>query len=359
VREEIIARLGLRDPFVQISGFDRPNLHFSVERFFDDADKDAALVERVAGYAKPGIVYTATRRDAERIADLVAAAGPRAAAYHAGLSRAEREAAQNAFMDDELDVIVATTAFGMGVDKPNVRFVLHHAIPESVDAFWQEVGRAGRDGEPSATLLLYRPEDLGLRRFFAAAGKVDVAEIAEVAAALREAGGPVDPGAIQVRLELSASKLMTAVGRLEEAGAVAVRPDGLIEPSGALDKAAVEEAASIQADREDFDRSRVDMMRAYAELSDACRREFLLSYFGEVSDPPTPCGNCDVCDAGNAQPAPADAPFAVGARVVHPKWGAATVQRYEDDKLVALFDDVGYKALSLEVIAASDLLKPA
>jgi ATP-dependent DNA helicase RecQ len=97
------------------------------------------------------------------------------------------------------------------------------------------------------------------------------------------------------------------------------------------------------------------MMRAYAELSGACRREFLLSYFGEATD--GPCGNCDLCDAGEAEPAPDDAPFPVGARVRHPKWGEANVQRYEDDKVVVLFDSVGYKTLALD--AVDDVLEAA
>jgi ATP-dependent DNA helicase RecQ len=99
------------------------------------------------------------------------------------------------------------------------------------------------------------------------------------------------------------------------------------------------------------------MMRAYAELHGACRREALLSYFGEATS--GPCGNCDLCDAGLAEAAPADVPFAVGTRVEHPKWGVATVQRYEEDKVVVLFDSVGYKALELEAVSDNHLLRPA
>ena len=157
VREEIIRRLGLRDPFVAVHGFDRPNLHFARRALLRRARQGAALVEHVRELAKPGIVYTATRKDAERIADRSAAAGMRCAAYHGGMAAGLRDDVQTAFMDDEIEVIVATTAFGMGVDKPNVRFVLHHAIADAVDSYWQEVGRAGRDGEPAAAVLLYRP----------------------------------------------------------------------------------------------------------------------------------------------------------------------------------------------------------
>jgi ATP-dependent DNA helicase RecQ len=275
------------------------------------------------------------------------------------MAKRERETVQQAFMDGDAEVIVATTAFGMGIDKADVRFVIHHAIPESLDSYWQEVGRAGRDGEPATALLLYRAEDVGLRRFFAAGGNVDARELEAVAGVIADARGPVEPGKLTGELDLSESKLATAVGRLEDVGAVEVRPDGRIERTRGADlAAAVPQAAAVQQDRETFDRSRVDMMRAYAELHDACRREALLSYFGEVTD--GPCGHCDVCDAGAVrEPDAGDVPFAVGTRVEHPKWGIATIQRYEDDKVVVLFDDVGYKALALDAVAENELLKPA
>jgi ATP-dependent DNA helicase RecQ len=357
VREEIIERLQLEDPYVAVHGFDRPNLHFAVERFHDERAKERALRERVAALEKPGIVYTATRKDAERLADELAAAGLRSAAYHGGMAGGLREEVQQAFMDDETEVIVATTAFGMGVDKPNVRFVVHHMVADAVDSYWQEVGRAGRDGAPAHALLLYRAEDLGLRRFFAGSGQVGAPEIQAVAEALDDAGGTAEAGELQEETDLSASKLTTALSRLEDVDAVEVQLDGTVEATDELGGEAVIAAAEVQADRESFDKSRVDMMRAYAELSGACRREFLLSYFGEATD--GPCGNCDLCDAGEAEAAPGDAPFPVGGRVRHPKWGEATVQRYEEDKVVVLFDSVGYKALALEAVQDNDLLEPA
>src|SRR4051794_19933930 len=140
VREEIVDRLGMRDPLVQVSGFDRPNLWFGVERFHDERAKEEALAERVRELAKPGIVYTATRKDAERLAGDLSQGGVRTVAYHGGMPARHRTEVQEAFMADEVEVIVATTAFGMGIDKPNVRFVAHHAVADSVDAYWQEVG---------------------------------------------------------------------------------------------------------------------------------------------------------------------------------------------------------------------------
>ncbi len=264
-------------------------------------------------------------------------------------------------MDDDVDVVIATTAFGMGIDKPNVRFVFHAEPADSVDSYFQEIGRAGRDGEPSEAVLFYRPEDLGVRRFFAGTGQVDVEDIARVAEVVAEADGPVPPTDIQEETDLSQSKLTTAVSRLEDVGAVEVLPSGDIAEAEEAPprQVAVEEAAEAQEQRRQFDRSRIDMMRAYAE-ADSCRRAFLLSYFGEPYDPP--CGNCDFCDAhGDATAAPAeeDVPFAVGARVRHGQWGEGAVQRYEHDSMTVLFDDVGYKTLALSVVSERNLLEPA
>jgi hypothetical protein len=146
-----------------------------VQRFDRDDDKRAATVGRALGERAPGLVYVATRRDAERYAEALTERGLVAAAYHAGLRAAERTRTHQRFTGDELDVVEATSAFGMGIDKPNVRFVLHAAIPDSLDSYHQEIGRAGRDGEPANAILLYRPEDHGLQRFHAGGAPDDQA----------------------------------------------------------------------------------------------------------------------------------------------------------------------------------------
>jgi ATP-dependent DNA helicase RecQ len=361
VRTEIVERLGLRDAELVVRGFDRPNLELSVERFHDARHKDEALLEAVAAAATPGIVYAATRKRTEELAAELAERGVDAIAYHAGLKASERESAQERFMDSEVDVIVATTAFGMGVDKADVRFVFHAEVPESVDSYYQEVGRAGRDGEPADAVLFYRPEDLGLRRFFAGSGHVGADELTEVAEVVGAARDPVEPAELQERTELSQSKLATAVSRLEDAGALEVLPTGHVAArpdAPALDEA-VRDALDEEEDRREFERSRLEMMRAFAE-TDGCRREFVLSYFGEPFDG-VPCGHCDNCRAGKTKPSDdADEPFALGARVAHPEWGEGVVQRYEQDRaMVVLFDEVGYKTLALEVVRERGLLDPA
>jgi ATP-dependent DNA helicase RecQ len=353
VREEIVTRLGLRDPDILIRGFDRPNLRFSVERFNGEQGaerKRRALVDRIASSSPPGIVYVSTRRESEEVAEELCDRSLRAASYHAGMKSSERDDVQERFMDGSLDVVVATTAFGMGIDKADVRWVFHAQVAESLDAYYQEVGRAGRDGEPAEIVLFYRTEDVGLRRFFAG-GHVEVDELAQVLDAVREG---VPASELRDATDLSDTKLSSALSRLEDAGAVQVKMDGEVKPvSDAPSNELVTAAAEAEEMRRSFDRSRVDMMRAYAETDD-CRRAFLLSYFGEPFEPP--CGNCDNCESGRVSAPPSDVPFPVGARVAHDSWGEGVVQRYDDDSMVVLFDEAGYKTLAWEVVRERALL---
>jgi ATP-dependent DNA helicase RecQ len=156
-------------------------------------------------------------------------------------------------------------------------------------------------------------------------------------------------------VDLSATRLAAALSRLQETGALKLARDGSVH---AVEHPpdAVRAAAEAEERRRSFDRSRVDMVRAYAETGD-CRRAFLLSYFGEPFTPP--CGRCDNCEAGLTGPPPADVPFAVGARVEHGQWGEGVVQRYDDDAVVVLFDQAGYKTLALDVVVERGLLRAA
>ncbi|HEY5662341.1 MAG TPA: RecQ family ATP-dependent DNA helicase [Gaiellaceae bacterium] len=356
VRAEIVERLGLRDPVEVIRGFDRPNIHLAVDDHHDENQKLRALVQHVAGGERPAIVYTATRRRSEELAEELREAGVSALAYHAGLRRHEREAAQTAFMDDDdVEVVVATIAFGMGVDKPNVRAVVHAEISDSVDAYYQEIGRGGRDGEPARAVLFYRPEDVGLRRFFAGAGQLAVDEALAIAETVDDAGGPLDAHALHEATGLSETKILAALGRLEDVGFVELLPDGEVtKADGALavDDAA-EAAAAAQHSRKEYERTRVEMVRGYAETT-GCRREYVLSYFGEAFE--GPCGNCDNCDAGLTRADRRDRPFEVGASVRHPELGDGTVQRYDGDTVVVLFDEHGYRTLALDLVVERGLL---
>ena len=357
VREEIAERLGMRDPAVVVRGFDRPNIWLGVETFHDDGVKREALLARVVDEAKPGIVYVATRRGADELAEALRERGVRAHAYHAGMAAKERDAVQDAFMEDATDVVVATVAFGMGVDKANVRFVFHLEISDSVDSYYQEIGRAGRDGDRATALLLYRPEDLGLRRFFAGSGQVDVEDVERVAEAVEAQDSPVDARTLARTTGLSSAKVTTALSRLEEVDAVEIDASGAVEEgevADAVDDAAAEAVLAQERYRQ-FERSRIEMMRGYAEVR-GCRREYLLNYFGEAL--PEPCGFCDNCEAGVEVPDETARPFALNTRVAHKTWGEGLVQRYEGDKMVVLFDEIGYKTLAVPLVEEAGLLEP-
>jgi ATP-dependent DNA helicase RecQ len=358
VRREIVERLGMRDPAVFVRGFDRPNLHLEVRRFSEEHGKERALVEAVAAAEKPGIVYIATRRTSEELAEALRAAGVAAEAYHAGLGSKRRGELQDAFMNDEIETIVATTAFGMGIDKPNVRFVFHAGLSDSVDSYYQEVGRAGRDGEPAQACVFYRPEDQAIRRFLGGGGGVDGEQLEEVGKAVAEAG-EADPAELADDVDLSRSKVLEAVNRLEEVGFLEVSEDGEVvqrDDAPPLEEA-IEQGAEASEEREEFEKSRLEMMRSYAEHS-GCRRDFVLSYFGEEHE--APCDNCDNCDAGLVEPeADVERPFEIGATVTHSEWGQGEVQRYEDNRVVVLFESVGYKTLDLELVAEKGLLQAA
>src|SRR3984885_9813192 len=345
VRSEIVRRLGLRDPEIVIGDFDRPHIQLSVRRTMTVSDKQQELVRAAAELAGPGIVYAATHASAQAAHDTLAAAGERVTLYHAGLSARQRHEAVAAFGDGSARIITATVAFGMGIDKSDVRWVAHFDPPPSLDAYYQEFGRAGRDDKPSHARLLYRYEDFEMARHLTARG-ISSAAVARVAAPLA-AAERVDPGARQQT---------AALVRLADLGAAAWQADGEGRWTGAMNVAAALAASEAETEREDeIERTRLTMMRRYAEHT-GCRRSFLLSYFGQ--DYPGPCGNCDN-DLAPAQPAAGAVPFAVGALVVSERWGQGTVQRYDGDHVTVLFDEHGYRELFVPLVLEKGLLRPA
>jgi ATP-dependent DNA helicase RecQ len=303
VREQIIARLGMRNAKVIIWGFDRPNIWLGVEACPDEQTKMRVLLARTKDLPKPMIVYVGTHRHAEEISQMLCDGGLASVCYHGGMKKPQRDAVQDAFMTDKSQVVVATNAFGMGVDKPDVRTVIHYDVPESIDEYYQEIGRAGRDGQPARAILLYRPQDLGMRRAQAAGTKLTESIVEQVADALADRSTPVPIKELKEQTDLPASKVQAAVSRLEDVGAVEVLPGGEVKPAGKNDPAdAAQEATREQEAYRQYRLGRVELMKDFAETRD-CRRRYLLNYFGEEVG--EACGYCDNCDTGVvAQSAP-------------------------------------------------------
>ena len=293
VRAEIIDRLAMRKPKVLVHGFNRPNIHLRVDHFPTEKEKMEALIHRVRWAEKPGIVYVGTRKNAEQIMRALDEEGVLALFYHAGLKAREREAIQQQFMSGEAEVIVATNAFGMGVDKSDVRFVYHFDISDSIDSYYQEIGRAGRDGEKAEAILFFRSENVGAQKFKIGGGKIDSDQIEKVTEVLSHEDGPVSPEQITEQLDISGRKLTTVLHRLEDVGAVDLLPDGEVQLNHAVDiREAVQSVAEQQQQHRDKRAEKLRQMEEYADSS-GCRRLIILRYFGD--DCECPCDGCDNC----------------------------------------------------------------
>ena len=342
VRDEICRRLALRDPEIVVGDFDRPNIELSA-RGFRSIDEKHGELEATAGVLDgAGIVYASTHAGAQDAHDVLAAAGHRVVLYHAGLGARARRDAMTAYVDGSVRIVAATVAFGMGIDKPDVRWVIHLDPPPSLDAYYQEIGRVGRDGKLAHARLLYRSEDFGAAVHFVARG-VTGAAVSRVAVSLA-AGDTVR----------ATRQGTAALARLTDLGAAAWDASGEIRWTGALSVEAAVAASEAETQREnEVERSRLDMMRRYAEHT-RCRRSFLLSYFGQ--DYPGRCGNCDNDETATVE-SPTPEPFAIGERVSSERWGEGTVQRYDGDQLTVLFDDHGYRDLLVPLVVERQLLR--
>ena len=302
VRRDIADALELRDPKVFVAGFDRPNLFIEVLRVAGDKEKLGRL-QALARGGGPGIVYAATRKNVEKVVASLRAGGIEAAGYHAGVEDSERTAVQDRFLRGEAPIIVATNAFGMGVDKPDIRFVAHFDTPRSLEAYYQEIGRAGRDGNESFALLLFNFADVMMQRRMIDAGRPsrDLVETAW-AAARRLRQGSVDDLARECAV--SSSELSGAVRLLESAGHLE-RGRGrdaqfvVLTPAVEPAELAVDfELLELRVARE---RQMLDRMVRFADTR-GCRRHNLLRYFGDA-EAPRSCKACESC-AGSRAPEP-------------------------------------------------------
>ncbi|MEA2142281.1 MAG: ATP-dependent helicase RecQ [Solirubrobacteraceae bacterium] len=320
VANDIAQRLGLRDPVRVATGFDRPNLSFGVIPCASAQAKHRHIASALKeANATPAIVYAGTRNGAEKLAThLSGNLDGAVAAYHAGLGREQRADVQRRFMDGRLDVVVATNAFGMGIDKANVRTVCHESVPGSIEAYYQEAGRAGRDGRPARALLFAEGRDKGLHVFFIQRGELSDDVIARVAMRIqaRANEGRYDLGADELASLLdgggrdSDDQVRAVVGHLARAGVIRPAPSSPDRVRGRVEAPFDGRArAACRTSAGESTRARWSQYRAVWRFveSDACRRSAILRHFGDRSTPApmegVPC--CDVCDPSWVPAAPA------------------------------------------------------
>jgi ATP-dependent DNA helicase RecQ len=311
VQRDIAVQLDLKEPAVFITGFRRENLAVEAIELSKPqrAEFTAKLLEEES--ARPAIVYAASRKSAEELAERLNRDFP-ARAYHAGLEAGVRERVQREFLTGKIDVVVATIAFGMGVDKADVRTVVHVALPGSVEAFYQEIGRAGRDGLPSRTVLLHSFADRKTQEFFLEKNYPPVTDLERVAAMLTDEFVEVESvqrALGKKKIAMDTESLNRAIEKLQGVGVAVTDMTGAVRLADG-DAARWKQGYDAQVAAR---RAQIDKMVAFAE-GHQCRMIALVQHFGDTTDTRGPCGRCDVCKPQGASGAEGHAPDAQECR---------------------------------------------
>jgi ATP-dependent DNA helicase RecQ len=308
VRKDILTVLGLREPFERVSGFSRPNLSLAITAVDKTAQKDERIKAIISAH-KTGIIYCATRKKVELVSETLASWGVNCVSYHGGMSDQERVKAQEIFISKKVDIAVATNAFGMGIDRGDVRFVIHYEIPGSVEAYYQEAGRAGRDGEAAVCELLFNYADTRTQEFFIDGANPSAATVRqlyqyllneadrnhEVFRTLEEMADHAD---VKNSMAVGSALTVLARGRFIERFDVQgkrMRGTRLLQPDLLTRNIELDEDAMEKKDARDREKLKAMVELCYART---CRQQWILNYFGEQNA--ETCGNCDVCRERNA-----------------------------------------------------------
>ncbi len=385
VVDDIVLQLQMQRPVIVNTGTERPNLHFAVHHTVNKEAKLKRVADMVAGSEGSGIVYTASVKSAVELYEWLKESGVSVGRYHGKMPPREREAMQAAFMAGEYRVLIATKAFGMGIDKPDIRFVYHYEFPDSLESYYQEAGRAGRDGLPARAVLLYRLEDKRIQRFFLLGRYPRMEELRAVLGAL---DSPGHAPAIAERAEVPRRRAQAILYILKSAGLVRRTARGYVRPGEAAPDNDLEALLQSFAERGGEDRKRLGEMMRYAE-SPRCRKQLLREYFGEEAG--EACGSCDNCEEARTNPGAApraaelpqceredvkqavavdtavgvvvttapetlpvreEPPFKSGDTVRHAKFGAGRVVELDGENFLVRFD-VGMKRVRPTYLRAS------
>jgi len=320
VEKEILEQLGIPYAPVYSTGVDRKNLKFEVYRTVNDEAKYTRLLQLLKDTKGNGIVYVSTVKMAEELYARLLGSGIIAGKYHGKLKTAEREQSQADFMANRCKVMVATKAFGLGIDKPDVRFVIHYTFPESVETYYQEAGRAGRDGKPALAALLYRLEDKRIHSYFLGGKyptRVDAVQLYQTLLKLtQEPGSTVNLAQVVEASGLAKTKASVLLSYLEKAGIVK-RRNG-IRFTRTFES--VEEFESFLAhydEKFEADKTRIETIMKYGQTTE-CRAKFLREYFAEPAGKPCKkCDNCRTATAEKKKPITVPAPAPLVANLVH------------------------------------------
>ncbi len=310
VRADIMRQLDLRDPCVTISGFSRPNLSFNITHTKAHDDKYQRLREIVQRH-RTGIVYCSTRKRVEEVSEELAEMGLSVVAYHGGMDEKSRDHAQELFISRQKDIAVATNAFGMGIDRSDVRFVIHFDVPGSIEAYYQEAGRAGRDGEPGHCELFFNFADTKTQEFFIEGSNPTFEVIRDIYQALlnlsdtnHEVRASIDDitSSAMVKNSMAVSSALSLLGREGyiqrfDIPGKRIRGTRLTQPNVRARDLAIDKKALEEKFRRDSTKLKATIDFCYAT---ECRQAQILSYFGEAD--PQACGSCDVCRSNSDQP---------------------------------------------------------